>query len=90
MIWGAGVGNFCFLQSKVTPTVYQSVLEDFMIPSAAADVYGDADLNFQQQLAPAHTAKRPKTWLNVYSSESEENEGTRPQSRADSIKQILF
>lgn len=74
MIWGAGVGHLCFLESKVTPTVYQNVLEDFMIPSAAG-VYRDADLIFQQELAPAHTARRPKTWFKVHSSQSEENEG---------------
>ena len=30
----AGVGKLCFLKSKVTATVYQNVLEDFIIPSA--------------------------------------------------------
>lgn len=64
MVWSAGVGNLCFLQSKVTPTVYRSVLEDFLLPCAAG-VYADAELVFQQELAPAHTARRPEPWFNV-------------------------
>uniref|UniRef100_A0A3P8UHJ6 Tc1-like transposase DDE domain-containing protein n=1 Tax=Cynoglossus semilaevis TaxID=244447 RepID=A0A3P8UHJ6_CYNSE len=69
MIWGAmssaGVGKLCFLKSKVTATVYQNVLEDFMIPSAE-DLYGDADFIFQQDLAPAHTARSTKTWFDAH------------------------
>lgn len=57
--------NLCFLQSKVTPTVYRSVLEDFLLPCAAG-VYADAELIFQQELAPAHTARRLKPWFNVH------------------------
>ena len=55
----------CFLKSKVTTTVYQNVLEDFMIPSAE-DLYGDADFIFQQDLAPAHTARSTKTWFDAH------------------------
>ena len=69
MIWGAmssaGVGKLCFLKSKVTASVYQNVLEDFMIPSAD-DLYGDADFIFQQDLAPAHTARSTKTWFDAH------------------------
>ena len=69
MIWGAmsseGVGKLCFLKSKVTATVYPNVLEDFMIPSAE-DLYGDADFIFQQDLAPAHTARSTKTWFDAH------------------------
>ncbi|XP_048870378.1 uncharacterized protein LOC125742434 [Brienomyrus brachyistius] len=46
----------------VTATVYQNVLEDSMIPSAD-DLYGDTDFIFPQDLAPAHTARSTKTWL---------------------------
>ncbi len=35
----------------------------FMLPSADK-LYGDADFIFQQDLAPAHTAKGTKSWLN--------------------------
>ncbi len=63
MIWGAmssaGVGPLCFLKTNVTAPVYQEIL----LPSAD-QLFKDADLIFQQDLAPAHTAKRTKSWLN--------------------------
>ncbi|KAJ7327162.1 hypothetical protein JRQ81_016921 [Phrynocephalus forsythii] len=34
-----------------------------MLPSTY-ELYGDADFIFQQDLAPAHTAKSTKTWFN--------------------------
>ncbi len=43
--------------------VYQYILEHFMLPSAD-QLFKDADLVFQQDLAPAHTAKSTKSWLN--------------------------
>ncbi len=36
---------------------------NFMLPSADK-LYGDADFIFQQDLAPAHTAKGTKSWFN--------------------------
>ncbi len=39
------------------------MLEHFMLPSAVK-LYGDADFIFQQDLAPAHTAKGTKSWFN--------------------------
>ncbi len=66
MDWGAmssaGVGPLCFLRSKVNTAVYQEVLEHFMLP-AADQLYGDADFIFQQDLAPAHSAKATSTWF---------------------------
>ncbi len=66
MVWGAmssaGVGPLCFLRSKVSTAVYQEVLEHFMLP-AADQLYGDADFIFQQDLAPAHSAKATSTWF---------------------------
>ncbi len=41
----------------------QDILEHFMLPSADK-LYGDADLIFQKDLAPAHTAKCIKSWFN--------------------------
>ncbi len=67
MIWGAmssaGVGPLCFLKTNVTAPIYQDILEHFMLPSAD-QLFKDADFIFQQDLAPAHTAKSTKSWLN--------------------------
>ncbi len=63
MIWGAmssaGVSPLCFLKTNVNAPVYQEILEHFMLPSAD-QLFKDADFIFQQDLAPAHTAKAPK------------------------------
>ncbi len=65
MIWAAmssaGVGPLCFLKSTVNATIYQEILEHFMLPSADK-LYVDADFIFQQDLAPAHTAKGTKSF----------------------------
>ncbi len=67
MIWAsmssAGVGPLCFLKSTVNAAIYQEIVEHFMLPSADK-LYGDADFIFQQDLAPAHTAKGTKSWFN--------------------------
>ncbi len=67
MIWAAmssaGVGPLYFLKSTVNAAIYQYILEHFMLPSADK-LYGDADSIFQQDLAPAHTAKSTKSWFN--------------------------
>ncbi len=54
-----------FLKTNVTAPVYQDILEHFMLPSADQH-FKDADFIFQQDLAPAHTAKSTKSWLNVH------------------------
>ncbi len=59
----AGVGPLCFLKTNITAPVYQEMLEHFMLPSADQH-FKDADFIFQQDLAPAHTAKSTKSWLN--------------------------
>ncbi len=59
----AQVGPLCFLKINVTAPVYQEILEHFMLPSAD-QLFKDADLIFQQDLVPAHTAKSTKNWLN--------------------------
>ncbi len=67
MIWGAmssaGVGPLWFLKINVTAPVYQELSEHFMLPSAD-QLFKDPDFIFQQDLAPAHTAKSTKSWLN--------------------------
>ncbi len=66
MIWGsmssAGVGLLCFLKTNVTASIYQEFLEHFMLPSAE-QLFKDADFIFQQDLAPAHTAKSTKSQI---------------------------
>ncbi len=59
----AGVGPLCFLKTNITALVYQEMLKHFMLPSAE-QLFKDADFIFQQDLAPAHTAKSTKSWLN--------------------------
>ncbi len=65
MIWGAmssaDVDPLCFLKTNVTAPIYQYILEHFMLPSAHQLC---KYVNFQQDLAPAHTAKSIKSWLN--------------------------
>ncbi len=67
MVWAAmsssGVVALCFLKSTVNAAIFQEILEHFMLPSADK-LYGDADLIFQQDLTPAHTAKGTKSWFN--------------------------
>ncbi len=66
MIWGAlssaGVGSLCFLKTNVTAPVYQDILEHFMLPSAD-QLFKDADFLFQEDSAPAHTAKSSVPYL---------------------------
>ncbi len=52
----------CVFWSTVNAAIYQEILEHFMLPSADK-LYGDADFIFQQDLAPAHTAKGTKSWF---------------------------
>ncbi len=62
----AGVGPLLFfLKTNVTAPVYQEILEHFMLPSAN-QLFKDADFIFLQDLAPAHTAKSTKSWLNYH------------------------
>ncbi len=59
----AGVGLLCFLKTNVTAPVYQEIFEHFMLPSAD-QLFKDVDFIFQQDLAPVHTARSTKSWLN--------------------------
>ncbi len=51
-----------FSEVQVNTAVYQEVLEHFML-SSADQLYEDADFIFQQDLAPAHSAKATSTWF---------------------------
>ncbi len=59
----ADVGPLCFMKTNVTAPVYQDILEYFKL-SSADQLFKDADFIFQQDLAPAHTFKSTKSWLN--------------------------
>ncbi len=52
-----------FWSPQSTQPSTRNFLEHFMLPSADK-FYGDADFIFQQDLAPAHTAKGTKSWFN--------------------------
>ncbi len=52
-----------FWSPQSTQASTRKFLEHFMLPSADK-LYGDADFIFQQDLAPAHTAKGTKSWFN--------------------------
>ncbi len=89
MIWGAmssaGVGPLCFLKTNVTAPVYQDILEHFMLPSAD-QLFKYADLIFQQDLAPAHTAKSTKSWLNDHGvTVLDCQQLTRPETHRESM-----
>ncbi len=63
-LWWFGVQcHLLVLVHCVTAPVYQEILEHFMLPSAD-QLFKDANIIFQQDLAPAHTAKSTKSWLN--------------------------
>ncbi len=51
------------MKTNVTAHVYQDILEHFMLLSAD-QLFKDADFIFQQDLAPAHTDKSTRSWLN--------------------------
>ncbi len=67
MIWAAmssaGVGPLCFLKSTVNAAIYQEILEHscFLLLTSFMEML---NLIFQQDLAPAHTAKGTKSWFN--------------------------
>ncbi len=60
-VWRCWSTVFSEVQSTQPST--RKFLEHFMLPSADK-LYGDADFIFQQDLAPAHTAKGTKSWFN--------------------------
>ena len=66
MVWEAmaagGVGQLCFLKANVNVEFYQQVLEYFMLP-AGEEIFECADFTFQQDLAPAHSARSTMRWL---------------------------
>ncbi len=68
MIWAAmssaGVGPLCFLKSTVNAAIYQEILEHFHASFCWQALWRCADFIFQQDLAPAHTAKGTKSWFN--------------------------
>ena len=59
----AGVDPLYFVKSEVNAAICQEFIECIMLPYAEM-LTGDADFIFQQDLAPAHTAKSTKSWFN--------------------------
>ncbi len=57
MIWGCNVICLCW------SIVFLENQHHFMLPSAD-QLFKDADFIFQQDLAPAHSTKSTKSWLN--------------------------
>ncbi len=55
--------HLCFLKTKFTAPVYPEILEHFML-SFCWPAFKDSNFIFQQDLAPAHTVKSTKSWLN--------------------------
>lgn len=66
MIWGcmsaAGVGLVCRVEGTVNAPKYIQILENYMLPSAAA-TFDRQEWHFQQDNAPCHKAKAVMTWL---------------------------
>ncbi len=60
--------DVCWCWSTVFSTVHSQSSHlpgDFRaLHASTGQVYGDADFIFQQDLAPAHTAKGTKSWFN--------------------------
>lgn len=65
MIWGAmpsaAWSTLCFQKSILNAAIYHEILEHFILP-AAEKLFADTDFIFQQDLAPARTAKGTKSW----------------------------
>ncbi len=55
--------NWVFENQHYLLPVYQDIFEHLKLPSAD-QLFKDADFIFQQDLAPVHTAKITKSWLN--------------------------
>ena len=56
------INGCCCCCCNVNAKVYQQVLEYFMLP-AGEEILGCADFTFQQDLAPAHSARSTMRWL---------------------------
>ncbi len=66
MIWGAmssaGVGPLCFLKTNVTASVYQEILEHFMLPSLTS--FLEMLISFPAGFGLCPHCKSTKSWLN--------------------------
>lgn len=66
MIWGCmsakGLGNLCFIENTVNATRYIEILKEHLMASVEKITSYD-EFVFQQDGAPAHTAKTTKKWF---------------------------
>ena len=66
MIWGCicsrGTGRLCVFKTTVNSAAYLQVLEHQLLPSIE-DLFGDEEVLFQHDLAPAHSVRCTTTWL---------------------------
>ena len=66
MVWGCicsrGTGRLCVLKTTVNSAAYLQVLEHQLLPFIE-DLFGDEEVLFQHDLAPAHSARCTTTWL---------------------------
>ncbi len=75
-------------KTNVTAPVYQYILEHFMLPSAD-QLFKDADFIFQQDLAPAHTAKSTKSWLNDHDVDVLDWPANSPDLNIENLRSIV-
>ncbi len=64
-LWWFGCNVICWCWSIVFFENQRHCPKPFMLPSAE-QLFKDADFIFQQDLAPAHTAKSTRSWLNEH------------------------
>lgn len=66
MVWGCmssnGTGRLHFIDGTVNAVKYQEILQESLLPSLQ-ELHPEGDAIFQEDGAPAHTAKTTKKWL---------------------------
>lgn len=67
MVWGCmsaqGVGQLAFVEGKVNSEKYQTILENYLLPSIEKLKNREGEYIFQQDGASCHTSKLTRKWL---------------------------